>query len=435
MLLLHISDIHFRYPECAEPESDPERPYRTRLLQDVQRMVATLGKVDAILIGGDVAFRGLPAEYDAALIWIKELANDSGCDLERVFVVPGNHDVDQAIIKAQPTIRNVQQAIINAPDSRKERELRDQFRHEETGRALLAPLAAYNDFARNFSCQIYPPRNMFWRQDVDFTDTDTVKLRIYGLTSTILSGAGVPNGKQDNRESLYLSPLQTVLDPIAGVVNLVMCHHPPDWFMDQDAVDDAIKERAGIHLFGHKHRQRIQRETGFVRFSAGAVNPDRNELGWQPGYNLFKLSVSTTGTDQYLDIEAHLRALQTSPERFTPIFPPEGGEVFKHRIPILGRPSPKVTNEAIPIAIPALDVSKTAEVEAAMGEEHTRNLVLRFWKLASSQRREIAQRLSLLEEGEMAFPEAERYGRALLRAGERNLLKNLSDEIERMERS
>ena len=69
-----------------------------------------------------------------------------------------------------------------------------------------------------------------------------------------------------------------------------------------------------------------------------------------------------------------------------------------------------------------------------MGDERTRNIVLRFWALASSERREISKKLDLLEAGEMDLPEPERYGRALMRAGEKKLLSSLADEIERMEK-
>ena len=70
-----------------------------------------------------------------------------------------------------------------------------------------------------------------------------------------------------------------------------------------------------------------------------------------------------------------------------------------------------------------------------MSDETTRNLVYRFWKLTSSQRRDIAMGLGLLEEGEIALPEPERYGRALLRAGERGLIDALGAEIKKRERT
>ena len=69
-----------------------------------------------------------------------------------------------------------------------------------------------------------------------------------------------------------------------------------------------------------------------------------------------------------------------------------------------------------------------------MSDRDTRNLVLRFWDLASSQRREIALELGLLDKDEITqLPEPERYGRALSRAGERGLLEKVAEEIEKRE--
>ena len=58
VLLLHISDIHFRSPRCLTPDQDPDRPYRTRMLQDLRDRVTELGPAHAILVGGDIAFKG-----------------------------------------------------------------------------------------------------------------------------------------------------------------------------------------------------------------------------------------------------------------------------------------------------------------------------------------------------------------------------------------
>lgn len=432
MLLLHISDIHFRAPDCINPELDPERPYRTRMLQDVRARIGMLGPVDAILVGGDIAFKGDPREYTAAFAWLTELAKASGCLLERVFVIPGNHDVDRSVATGSPTVRNAQAAIARATPHSRERELRAQFSDPDAGRALLAPLAAYNEFAKLFSCQIYPPEHLYWKQDLPLEGG--VHLRVYGLTSTLLSGA---EGQDDTRESLYLSPLQTVLDPVDDVVNLVICHHPPDWFKDQDDVNDAICGRAAIHLFGHKHRQRIAKDDSYIRFSAGAVNPDRYEAGWQPGYNLIDIHVVGDGQDRTLEIDAHLMQWQSNPDLFRPALTQQGAPVFRHCIPIPGQVGAVVVNGPAPTAAPepafASAAEVNADVEAAMSNENTRNLVFRFWNLTVSQRREITLRLGLIEEGELRLPEPERYGRALLRAGERGMLDQLAYEITQRE--
>ena len=69
-----------------------------------------------------------------------------------------------------------------------------------------------------------------------------------------------------------------------------------------------------------------------------------------------------------------------------------------------------------------------------MGEEDKRDLLYRFWALTSSDRREIATVLGLLEELEMKLPEPERYGRALIRAGQRNLIDQVAAEVAKREK-
>ncbi|WP_156818839.1 hypothetical protein [Sphingomonas sp. Mn802worker] len=68
-----------------------------------------------------------------------------------------------------------------------------------------------------------------------------------------------------------------------------------------------------------------------------------------------------------------------------------------------------------------------------MVEPDLRDLIHRFWLLSSSQRREIAQRFDLLEEGEIRLLEPERYRRALARAGSRKILGELAAAVATME--
>lgn len=402
--------------------------------------MADLGPVSAVLIGGDVAFKGAPEEYQTALTWIKELAATAGCPDERVYVVPGNHDVDRGVILRSPATQNTQAAIARAEDAERERVFRTQIRDADTARALLSPIDAYNEFAARFNCQVFLPDRLYWKQDLDLGQG--ISLRVHGLTSTMLSGL---DGRNDQRTALYLSPLQTVLDPVDDVVNLVLCHHPPDWLQDQDEVNDAIIGKSAIHLFGHKHRQRIVRDPNFVRFSAGAVNPDRQEPGGLPGYNLVDLQVRGHGRDRELAVEAHLRQWQSNPDLFRPVLTPDGQDVFRHSIRFPDhRPfvalAPPVIDER-PITTPSAGAPLEAPPaqqeanhgEAAMGDASTRNLVFRFWNLTVSQRRDIARRLAIVEESEMGAPEPERYGRALIRASERGLLEDLAREVAQKE--
>lgn len=445
MLLLHISDIHFRSPECLTPDFDPELPYRTQLIRDVKSRVTELGAVNAILISGDIAFKGAPDEYETAMAWIKELAAGALCPLERVFVVPGNHDVDRSRLMQNLSTMNAQAAIANAQTSERERVLRAQLQDNTTSQALLEPIKAYNDFAAVFNCQVYLPGRLYWKQDLELEHK--VQLRIHGLTSTILSGA---DGKDDSRESLYLSPLQTVLNPEEDIVNLVLAHHPTEWFMDQYACEDAINSRAMIHMFGHTHRQRILREHQYVRFSAGAVNPERQELGWLPGYNLVELHIVGDGSERRLEINSHLLQWQTSPDMFRPALTSEGEDVFRHfiRFPCTTRntstevtpnatSAPAQTSELKPEEVQNVyqdfGHASQSDKEAAMGNANTRHLVYRFWNLKGSERRRIVEALGLTAADEHSLPEPERYGRALIRASKQDRLNELADEVRQRE--
>jgi DNA repair exonuclease SbcCD nuclease subunit len=89
--------------------------------------VEELGPVDAILVGGDIAFKGHPDEYAPAAAWLHELADQVGCSRNRIYVVPGNHDVDRTIARESLRTRNAHDAIRRAPLNERDRHLRAQF--------------------------------------------------------------------------------------------------------------------------------------------------------------------------------------------------------------------------------------------------------------------------------------------------------------------
>ena len=435
MLMLHISDIHFKSPDCNDPFTDPDRPVRTRMMDDLREQVEVMGKVGAILVGGDIAYKAAADEYKVALAWLSQLAEISGCPKERIFVVPGNHDVDRMVIKASMPIRNAQNAIAATALKHREGALRAQLLDKDSGQSLLKPHAEYNVFAAPFNCQIWPNKP-FWHQDVPLTDG--VTLRLYGLTSTLLSGL---NGNNDVKGKLYLSPLQTSIDPAANTINLVLSHHPVDWLEDCEAVDDRLNARAQIQLFGHKHKQRAVMETNYVRLGAGSINPSRSEQPYQPGYNLISLKVTGKGPKRCVDVEVLQRRMQDHPEQYIAISNGVSGDIFHSSISLPEKdklPSSKAAEmltASSPTEVSIIDGSGglKSDAEADMGEKHTRELLYRFWRLTSSQRREIMTDLGLIENGEMGLPEPERYGRALIRAAEQNKIEDVATSVANLE--
>lgn len=311
MRLLHLSDIHFRSPICLTPHLDRSKPFRSRLEQDLAGLCNADGiRVDAILVGGDIAFKADPDEYKAAKTWLLRIAEICGCRASNILTVPGNHDVDRATCAKDEVTQAQADIAEEASNSARDRALMQRLATEEEAKFLFEPLEAYNNFAAQFGCQVFHT-HPFWERTLELGQG--VKLRLHGLTSTFISGVG---DRDSAPGRLFLGSCQTVLDPDPDVVSLVLCHHPPSWFLDASDAENTIDARAKLQFFGHEHDQRCKRVKEYMRFLAGAVNPDRDEPAWRPGYNLVDLTVVGGGASRELNIRAHLRAFQPAPAEF-----------------------------------------------------------------------------------------------------------------------
>ena len=101
LTLVHLSDIHFIKGYSAESLFDLDKPVRQAILEDAKHLLHEVGPVLGILLTGDIAYAGKPAEYQTALGWLSELATQLECEREYLWCVPGNHDIDQSVLKEQ----------------------------------------------------------------------------------------------------------------------------------------------------------------------------------------------------------------------------------------------------------------------------------------------------------------------------------------------
>ncbi len=89
---LHVSDFHFKSGD----------PYdRDVVLRALVRSVAEFRRSgrqpDLIFATGDVAHSGQESEYQAAAVFFDALCAAAGVDKRRLYVIPGNHDIDRAL--------------------------------------------------------------------------------------------------------------------------------------------------------------------------------------------------------------------------------------------------------------------------------------------------------------------------------------------------
>ena len=424
MLLLHLSDIHFRRSEIGTP-MDPNFHLRNKLLQDAKDMCRQLDKSpSAILISGDIAFAAHADEYVFALTWLEELATSCGTTVENVFVVPGNHDADRSLA-SKPMVQALHQQIKSTTSIQLDGTLRELLSDPDTSQAFYKPLNAYNLFAGQFFCDVKAPERTIATRDLKLNDGST--LRLNGFNSAFVSS------QSDKAHDLFVDPACFQVTTESGIEHLVLCHHPFEWLRNGSQLKDHLNDVAKIQLFGHEHTNRIELNRDFVRISASATHPDRTDHGWEPGYNLIELEVINTGSERELSITAHVRIWQTNPGQFRPKMDREKN-VFLQKIKLDDWIAPTTEAELIDVSIePATSESVYSVLESQTLESDAmntlRNISVRFYKLTLSQKSAIAGKLGLFEEEDLNQPDFERFRNVFLRARDRGLIEALDKEV------
>ncbi len=439
LVFIHLSDIHFHRERNSM--FDIDSGLRNELVLDVNEIARELGHVNGVLISGDIAFSGKISEYDDASTWIARLCDQAGCPAENVWVVPGNHDVDRATIQASAIIQNIHSDLRPKDSAYVDAGLKKWLSDPQAKDLMFSPIENYNTFAQRFGCQSNSSE-VYWQQELKLNDGSS--LRIRGINSALASG---PTDNQEDRK-LVVGGFQSNLLREPGVAYLVMCHHPADWILDADNMIDGLDANAAIQLFGHKHRQRFQ-EVGNkgVRIVAGAVQPTRSEVGWQPRYNILAIDVETDNDNRNLRLMAWPRLWRDDLRRFTADAETDGAifRTFKLALgswkgPIASRKelsSQQQINVDTNTQAPAdYTVPEQNGHQAVMNAEEgrfvdiERRLMYRFFGLSYAQIVKIAARLDLLSDEDAGAKDAERFQRFYKRARERQQLAELWSLVE-----
>src|SRR5688500_7100319 len=87
---LHISDFHFK---AGDPYDRDQ--VLGALVRSVKEFRESGRRPDLVFATGDIAYGGKPAEYEVATAFFDDVLEAAGISKERLFVIPGNHDVDR----------------------------------------------------------------------------------------------------------------------------------------------------------------------------------------------------------------------------------------------------------------------------------------------------------------------------------------------------
>jgi predicted phosphodiesterase len=418
-LFLHISDIHFR--KSSGDVTDIDEDLRNELVLDAKAFVGEHGKPDGILISGDIGFSGQQREYEIAEAWVDQLCEAVGRDGLYVWCVPGNHDVDQGTVKRSGLLKQLHESLRKAGENEIDAVLADLLGDSAAGEPLYSTIEGYNTwFGRKFGCEI-TFQQPCWSET--FTLNDSSKLRINGVNSTIVSD------HQDNIHKKIILGRYQLPNRNDGVTDLLLCHHPPDWWQDSEQLSDDMGNRCHVQLFGHKHHHRLKRIDNSVVLSAGAVHPDRREDGWEPRYNWLSVSVVGEGDSRKLVVNVFPRVWSSQATKFIADSNSCGGQqCVEHTLDLEPWSAQK------PIAAET-EGDRGSEKSEPLDEEgnamkKSRILTYRFFELPHVRRLDVVRDLDLIRDEDEGLSDTELFHSIMLRARDEGVLADLWDKVQ-----
>ena len=423
--ILHLSDIHFSH-KVAGGTYDLDADVRNEVERDLGVVFSELrAACTGIVVTGDIAYAGKTEDYRVASDWLTHVAGLTGCRPENIWVTPGNHDIDRDDVRASELLKDMHRTLRSTRGPDLDNKLRKYLEDKVAAPALFSPLRQYLAFAGRFQCEVGPVKP-YWEQDLPLNDGSTLRLR--GLTSVLTSD----DSDDDRASRLVLGAAQTTLLRHEGVEYMTLCHHPPDWLVDQEEADTALTARARIQLFGHKHSHRIDRINDSLRIAAGAMHPEREGHNWQPRFNVVRVSVDAGGPHRSLKVEVLPRVWDPNLRQFVADRGTPGGDDRRVYMLPLGAWSPA------PVAASATPQTSAPAVnpDSSRGDsmDPLRRLTYRFLSLPYHVRIEIAGRLDLLADEDKDTSDADLFRRVFRRASERGRLGALWTETERKQK-
>jgi predicted phosphodiesterase len=238
-----------------------------------------------------VAFSGRSEEYALATAFFDALLRITGVPKERLFVIPGNHDVDRSVIST---------AAAGLPGILTSRDAANQLLNDADDRSLaFRKLRGYQTWIKDYFQELLPYDNDRYFYVRHF-EAAKKKVAVLGLNSAWLCAGDTDR----NRLLIGERQVRAALDK-AGEADLkiAMVHHPFDWLQDFDREDVSalLSDACDFIVHGHMHQigllhaQTPDSRTMFV--AAGALYDHRQ---YPNSYNLVQLDLATGQGTVYL---------------------------------------------------------------------------------------------------------------------------------------
>ena len=260
---LHVSDFHFRGGDTYDSDV-----VLRALVKSVQELRSQERCCDLIFATGDIANSGRTEEYKLATRFFDALLDAAGLQRCRLFVVPGNHDVDrnEGIGLARTLSSREDADAYFAPD-----------RKQPHGSLKLRAFSQWHDeyFA---GIRRFPDSSTCG--PVEFVQVNGRRIGVLCLNSALFC-------EDDNDYAKLLlgrrcvDSALTELGAQTADLKLALIHHPLDWLSDVERsnIKASLRDHVDVVLRGHLHETDIESVLSHngttLHFAAGAAYQTR----------------------------------------------------------------------------------------------------------------------------------------------------------------
>lgn len=280
-IFVHVSDIHFG--QERDERIHIHTDVKDQLIADAAEFVRGLpgGIAHGIIATGDIAQAGRREQYEHAGEWLDRLAKAVGCEIYRIQMVPGNHDLDRE--KLSMGGQYLLDTIKKGGSSDYEKILAN-----ETDRAaLFARFEAYGRFCEGYDCALDAEGRFATNLHVELAPGRS--LRFIRMNSALLC----TGTETDEEPELMIGARQFPIPRNEGEENVVLIHHPLHWFKDSEDARTYLRSRARVLISGHEHNpkvsiDKVEEGCDLMMLAAGATVPFKSNETYTFTYNVIE---------------------------------------------------------------------------------------------------------------------------------------------------
>lgn len=337
--ILLLSDIHWL---AVADEFDPHFELRRCFLRDIEDYANTIGPIDAIIICGDIAGKGAKEEYINAQSFLNKVCENTKCEKEQIYCVPGNHDKDFGAPNEH--LRHILHLGLTQESSHSHERFKDLLNKDfNTVKILYAPFKNYHEFA--FSYDSVEPlmtscldNNITeYNKDTDctylkrsLTTLDGFQVFLYGINSSIVSDWYDIDEYDETRKdghNLFIPNYQFSVEDEKRI-NIAIMHHPLNFVANGSKIGERFDKKFHIQIFGHIHKSSSYKTTSVHIYSGAFQPPSQSGLDDNQFFSVFNVVELEVIKDQTPTLKVSLRVEKYCPDKGFENFIPESKEYY-----------------------------------------------------------------------------------------------------------